>query len=187
MRDIDKAVDVLRKGGLVLYPTDTVWGIGCDATNTEAVKRVYALKKRDDHKALITLVADLNALERTVSGIPEVAYDLIDFADKPLTIVYDKAVGVAPAMTGDDGTLAVRLTRHAFSAMLCRRLGRPLVSTSANISGQPAPAMFVGIAQEIIEGVDYVCTSERDTCGAHALPSTIMRLRADGVFKVIRP
>lgn len=186
MHDIDMAVDTLRRGGIILYPTDTVWGIGCDATNTEAVRRIYALKNRDDHKALITLVPNIAALERTVDGIPEVAYELIECAVRPLTIIYDRAIGVSPALTGDDGTLAVRVTGHEFSALLCRRLRRPLVSTSANISGLPTPRVFADIDRAILDGVDYVCSSEHDTCGVDARPSMVIRLRENGEFKIIR-
>jgi L-threonylcarbamoyladenylate synthase len=185
--DIKAAVDVLRKGGVILYPTDTVWGIGCDATNAEAVKRIYKIKQRDDHKAMITLVADLAALERTVEKVPDVAYELIECADRPLTIVYDKGVGVTPELMGDDRTLAVRLTTEKFSAALCRALRRPLVSTSANISGQPTAKSFKQISQEIIDAVDYVCTSRRDEpVDKTVRPSMVMRLSDDGLFKILR-
>lgn len=185
--DIKSAVDILRKGGVILYPTDTVWGIGCDATNAEAVKRIYKIKQRDDHKAMITLVADLAALERTVEKVPDVAYELIECSDRPLTIVYDKGVGVTPELMGEDRTLAVRLTTEKFSAALCRALKRPLVSTSANISGQPAAKAFRQISQEIIDAVDYVCTSRRDEpVDQTARPSMVMRLSDDGLFKILR-
>lgn len=183
--DITEAVEVMRRGGVILYPTDTVWGIGCDAMNAEAVERVFKIKRRAEAKALITLVADLGALERTVDGIPEVAYDIIEFASKPLTIIYDRGIGVAPNLLADDGSLAVRVTREPFSASLCRRLRRPLVSTSANISGMPTPGTFNEISPEIIEAVDYVCVSRRDET-VPAKSSTIMRLKADGQFKIIR-
>ena len=176
----------MRNGGVILYPTDTVWGIGCDATNAEAVARVYKIKQRAEAKALITLVADLGALERTVDGIPDVAYDLIEFSTKPLTIIYDRGIGVAPNLTADDGTLAVRITREPFSAELCRAFRRPLVSTSANISGCPTPSLFSEISNEILNAVDYVCTSRRDEKTRHK-SSTIMRLSADGQFEIIRP
>jgi L-threonylcarbamoyladenylate synthase len=184
--DIKAAVDVLRKGGVILYPTDTVWGIGCDATNAEAVKRIYKIKQRDDHKAMITLVADLASLERTVEKVPDVAYELIECTDRPLTIVYDKGVGVTPELMGDDKTLAVRLTTEPFSAALCRALRRPLVSTSANISGQPAAKTFKQISPELINAVDYVCTSRRDESDNNSRPSMVMRLSDDGLFKILR-
>ncbi len=186
LEDLDAAVRVLKSGGVILYPTDTVWGIGCDATNAEAVAKVYAIKHRAEAKALITLVADLAALERTVEGIPDVAYDLIECSDKPLTIIYDRGTGVASNLLAEDDTLAVRLTREPFSAALCRRLRRPLVSTSANISGAPTPANFSEIAPEIIDAVDYVCTTRCNDMVRHR-SSTIMRLSHDGQFKIIRP
>jgi L-threonylcarbamoyladenylate synthase len=177
----------MRKGGVILYPTDTVWGIGCDATNAEAVKRIYQIKQRADHKAMITLVGDLAALERTVESVPEVAYQLIECSDRPLTIVYDKGVGVTPELMGEDKTLAVRLTNEKFSAALCRALRKPLVSTSANISGQPTPKSFAQISQQIIGAVDYVCTSRRDEpTDLNAKPSVVMRLSEDGLFKILR-
>ena len=183
--DLNNALKVLRSGGVILYPTDTVWGIGCDATNEKAVDKVYRIKRRAESKALITLVADLAVLERTVDGIPEVAYELIEYSEKPLTIIYDKAIGVAPNLPAEDGSLAVRLTREAFSAALCRELRRPLVSTSANISGEGAPVNFNEISTEILEAVDYVCHTGRATTTL-AKPSTIMRLKANGEFSIIR-
>ena len=184
--DIEAALKVLKKGGLILYPTDTVWGIGCDATNSKAVEKVYSLKKRNEAKALITLVGNLNMLENTVAGIPDVAYELIEFSDKPLTIIYDCGIGVASNLLAEDGSLAVRLTNELFSATLCKKFGKPIVSTSANISGMPTPANFKDISEEIIKGVDYVCTTGRGdlTCRKS---STIMRLKQTGEFKIIRP
>ncbi len=187
--DIRAAVEVLRKGGIIVYPTDTVWGIGCDATNSAAVRRVFEIKRRIDAKALITLVGSIAQLERTVDGIPEVAYQLIEYSDKPLTIVYDGiAPGsrIVPELLGNDGTIGVRLTVEDFSRELCRAFGRPLVSTSANISGEPTPAYFDEIAKEILDAADYVCTTRRAD-RSPARPSTVMRLSEDGSFKVIRP
>lgn len=183
--DIRAAVDVLRRGGLILYPTDTVWGIGCDATNADAVKRVFDLKQRADSKALIILVGSEAALERTVRCVPDAAWQLIEAADKPVTIVYDQGVGVAPQMLASDGSLAVRLTREPFSQALCQRFGRPLVSTSANVSGQPTAACYAQISREIIDGVDYVCSSRRDECQP-ASPSMIIKISDNGVFKILR-
>ena len=156
MTDVDAAVAVLKRGGVILYPTDTVWGIGCDATNDEAVSRVYAIKQRDDSKAMLTLVSDLAMLERTVDGIPDVAYDLIEFSERPTTIVYDKGIGVSPLLLGPDGTLGVRVAGESFCNALVRRFGRPIVSTSANISGQPAARSYDEIAPEVADAVDYI-------------------------------
>lgn len=182
--DLRQAVEVLRRGGLILYPTDTVWGIGCDATNEDAVHRVYSVKGRRDNKALITLVGDLGALERTVDAVPDIAYDLIECSDRPLTIVYDRGRGVAPALMGEDGTLGIRLTRERFSAALCRALGRPLVSTSANFSGAPTPRTFDQIDPQLAAQMDYVCLTGRDR--KPGCPSIVMRLEQGGVFKILR-
>lgn len=188
--DIRAAADVVRKGGIILYPTDTVWGIGCDATDSAAVKRVFEIKRRADAKALITLVGSIAQLERTADGIADVAYQLIEFSDRPVTIVYDRplpAARIAPELVAEDGTIAVRVTAEEFSAGLCNALRRPLVSTSANISGQPAPACFAEISPEIIEAVDYVCLSRRaEAPGAGVRPSSIIRLSEDGLFRIIR-
>ncbi len=188
--DIKAAVETLRRGGIIVYPTDTVWGIGCDATNSEAVKRVFGLKKRADAKALITLVGSLAALERTADGIPDVAYELIECTDRPLTIVYDRPLPMAhisPELQAPDGTIGIRVTTEAFSSALCRTFGKPLVSTSANISGRPSPAVFKQIDPEIIAGVDYVCTSRRNEQPTeNTKPSMVMRLSANGCFKILR-
>ena len=187
-QDIERALEVLRNGGVILYPTDTIWGLGCDAANAEAVARIYEIKKRQDSKALICLLDNDALLERYVSGVPEVAYELIDAAVEPLTIVYDgaKVPPIAANLPAEDGSLAIRITNHRFSAELCRRLHKPLVSTSANISGQKAPSCFAEIDPEIIESVDYVCETERETpCEFHR-PSNIIKLSADGQIKIIR-
>ncbi|MGN0219414.1 MAG: L-threonylcarbamoyladenylate synthase [Muribaculaceae bacterium] len=183
--DIDRAVAVLKSGGVILYPTDTVWGIGCDATNSEAVRRVYQIKRRDDSKALITLVGSVAALERVVDKVPDVGYELLDAAVDPLTIVYDKGLGVAPELLAPDGSIGVRLTAETFSRRLCNTLRRPLVSTSANVSGCPSPVFFKDISPEIIKAVDYVCTSRRDDLTPHR-PSCVIRLSENGTFKILR-
>jgi len=185
IQDIDRAIAVLKKGGLILYPTDTVWGIGCDATDPKAVAKVYALKKRDDSKALITLVGSETALERTVSDVPDVAWQLIEAADRPITIVYDRGTGVADNLLAPDGSLAVRLTREEFSGELCRRFRRPLVSTSANVSGKPTARCFSEISKEVVDGVDYVCESRRSE-GPSANPSMVIKISAGGQFKILR-
>ena len=188
--DIKAATEVLRKGGIIVYPTDTVWGIGCDATNSEAVRRVFEIKRRVDAKALITLVGSLAQLERTVDGIPEVAYQLIEYSEKPVTIVYDRplpSARIAPELLADDGTIGVRVTSEPFSKALCAAFRKPLVSTSANISGQPAAACFAEISPEILAAADYVCTSRRNEPAGNASPSSVIRLSEDGSFKILRP
>ncbi len=185
--DIRAAVDVLRRGGIILYPTDTIWGIGCDATDSKAVKKVFEIKRRSDAKALITLVGSEGALERAVDEVPEVAWQLIECSDRPLTIVYDRAArDIAPELSAEDGSIGVRITREEFSAGLCRAFGKPIVSTSANISGEPSPGCFAEISPEIVNAVVYVCLSRRDETPGTAKPSSIMRLGAGGLFKIIR-
>jgi L-threonylcarbamoyladenylate synthase len=183
--DIRNAVEVLRKGGVILYPTDTVWGIGCDATNAEAVKRVYEIKRRDDSKALICLVDSDARLQRYVRNVPDVAWQLIDAVVKPTTIILDNAVNLAPNLIADDGSIGIRITKEPFSHELCFRFQKALVSTSANISGEPAAQNYGDISEEILNAVDYVCYSRRQEHKPHT-PSSIIKLTADGEVTVIR-
>lgn len=183
--DIKKSIEVMRNGGTILYPTDTVWGIGCDATNENAVRRVFEIKQRPDSKALITLVDSVASLERIVDEVPEVAYQLIDAAVDPLTIVYDKGRGIAPLLLADDGSIGIRITAESFSKALCYRFRRPIVSTSANISGKKPPRSFEEISPEIINAVDYVCMSKRNDPWA-SKPSTVIKLSKGGLFKILR-
>ena len=186
--DIRRAVEVLRKGGVILYPTDTVWGIGCDATNEEAVKRVYEIKQRDDSKALICLVDSDARLQRYVRNVPEVAWQLIDSIQeggKPTTLVLDGAVNLAANLIAEDGSIGIRITQEPFSKELCYRFQKALVSTSANISGQPAAQNYRDISPELLEAVDYVCWSRRQEHQPHQ-PSSIIRLRQGGEVEIIR-
>lgn len=183
--DIRNAVEALRRGGVILYPTDTIWGLGCDARNSEAVDRVYKIKQRADSKALITLVGSLPMLDATVEEVPEVAEQLIDVSVEPITIIYDRGTGVAPNLTAEDGSIGVRLTREPFSEALCNAFRGPIVSTSANISGEPAPLDFASIPQAIKNAVDYVCTSRRDEAPA-TKASSIIKISKGGLFKIIR-
>lgn len=184
--DLDKAIQCLRSGGIILYPTDTVWGIGCDATNSEAVAKIFALKERADAKSMLVLVDSIPALERIIPEVPDVAYDMIDLAIRPITIIYDDAKGVAPALIAEDGSLGVRVTKEKFSQDICRILRRPIVSTSANISGEPTPAVFSAISQAIVDGVDYV-VNYRQLDNSKAQPSQIIKLGRGGEVKIIRP
>ncbi len=184
--DLDKAIQCLRSGEIILYPTDTVWGIGCDATNSEAVAKIFALKERADAKSMLVLVDSIPALERVIPEVPDVAYDMIDLAIRPITIIYDDARGVAPALIAEDGSLGVRVTKERFSQDICRILRRPIVSTSANISGEPTPAVFSAISQAIVNGVDYV-VNYRQLDNSKAQPSQIIKLGRGGEVKVIRP
>ena len=165
--DIRKAVEVLRKGGVILYPTDTVWGIGCDATNSEAVKRVYDIKQRDDSKALICLVDSDARLQRYIRKVPDVAWQLLDCCDKPTTVILDGAVNLAENLIAEDGSVGIRITQEPFSKELCFRFQKALVSTSANISGEPAAQNYPDIDPKIIEAVDYVCWSRRQEHKPH--------------------
>lgn len=183
--DIRQAVEVMNKGGIILYPTDTIWGIGCDATNPEAVKRVYDIKRRNDAKALITLIDSEAKLEAYVTNVPEVAWQLIEVAERPLTIIYDGARNLAPNLLAEDGSAGIRITREEFSKNLCMRMRRAIVSTSANISGEPSPKCFADISPDIINAVDYVCTSRRNE-DKNPPASNIIKLGAGGEVKVIR-
>ena len=183
--DIKKAVEVLKNGGVILYPTDTVWGIGCDATNAEAVATVYAIKKRDDSKALICLVDSDARLQRYVRQVPNIAWDLIDAAVKPTTIILDGAVNLAPNLIADDGSIALRITNEPFSHQLCYRFQKAIVSTSANISGEPAAQNYQDISQELLDSVDYVCFSRRNEHKPHT-PSSIIKLGPTGEVTIIR-
>ncbi|GAY29051.1 L-threonylcarbamoyladenylate synthase [Prevotella sp. MGM1] len=183
--DIKQAVEVMRKGGVILYPTDTVWGIGCDATNAEAVARVYEIKKRSDSKAMICLVDSDARLQRYVRNVPNVAWDLLDCVDKPTTVILDGAVNLAPNLIAEDGSVALRITGEAFSKELCYRFQKPVVSTSANISGEPAAQNYRDISQEIIDSVDYVCWTRRQEHKPHK-PSAIIKLGQGGEIQIIR-
>ena len=188
-QDIRNAVEVLRQGGVILYPTDTVWGIGCDATNEDAVRRVYEIKQREDSKALICLVDSDARMQRYVRNVPDVAWQLIDSlqdADStPTTLILDGAINLAPNLIAEDGSIALRITQEAFSKELCYRFQKALVSTSANISGQPAAQNYCDIDPQLLEKVDYVCWSRRQEHKPHK-PSSIIRLRPNGEVTIIR-
>jgi L-threonylcarbamoyladenylate synthase len=183
--DIKKAVDVLKQGGVILYPTDTIWGLGCDARNADAVRRIYAIKKREDSKAMICLVDSPNRLQKYFRNIPEVAWDLIDYAERPLTLILDNAVNVAPNLVAEDGSLGMRVTKEQFSQQLCFKFQSALVSTSANISGQPSPKSFYDIPEEITSKVDYIVQFARGR-KSDGRPSSIIKLTEDGSVTVIR-
>lgn len=178
------AFQVIQNGGIILYPTDTVWGIGCDATNPEAVKKIYALKKRAESKSMIVLMNGEKMMYNVFAAIPEVAWQILDLAEKPTTLILDKPRNVAPNIVADDDSLAVRLVKEPFCFKLMERMKRPLVSTSANISGEPTPKSFKEISPEIIKGVDYVVNLHREKiCDK---PSTIIKLTLDSQVQIIR-
>ena len=187
--DIRNAVQTMRKGGVILYPTDTVWGIGCDATNVEAVKRVYAIKQRDDSKALICLVDSDARMQRYFRNVPDVAWQLIDSLKesdaKPTTLILDGAINLAENLIADDGSVGIRITNEPFSKELCYRFQKAIVSTSANISGEPAAQNYCDIDSRIIEAVDYVCWSRRQEHKPHT-PSSIIKLKENGEVMIIR-
>ena len=185
--DIRNAVETMRRGGVILYPTDTVWGIGCDATNVEAVKRVYAIKQRDDSKALICLVDSDARLQRYFRHVPDVAWQLLDSLDevKPTTLVLDGAINLAENLIAEDGSIGIRITNEPFSKELCYRFQKAIVSTSANISGEPAAQNYCDIDPRILEAVDYVCWSRRQEHKPHT-PSSIIKLKENGEVKIIR-
>ncbi|SFD32425.1 L-threonylcarbamoyladenylate synthase [Algibacter pectinivorans] len=182
--EINNALQILKNGGIILYPTDTVWGIGCDATNPEAVKKVYNLKNRVDSKALICLVADDRMLKQYVNTVPETALNIIEISEKPTTIIYDDAKNLAPNLIADDGSIAIRIPNDDFCYWISRKLNKPLVSTSANISGDPTPKSFKEISDEILKGVDYVVNLHHEKiCNK---PSSIIKISNSNVVKIIR-
>lgn len=183
--DIDKACKVMQAGGIVIYPTDTIWGLGCDATNAEAVARIYEIKQRADNKALIMLVPYAVWVERYVEEVPEVAWELMDAAVNPMTIVYDKGINVAPNLIGKDGSIGIRVTTERYSQELCRRLHKPIVSTSVNVSGCPSPKIFSEIAKEMLEKADYVAEYRRED-KRETKASTVIKLGSGGLIKILR-
>lgn len=183
--DIKAACEVMQKGGVILYPTDTVWGIGCDATNEEAVKRVYEIKKRQDSKALLVLVDSQVKVDFYAKDVPQVAWDLIEMTTKPLTIIYDQGRNLAENLLAEDGSVGIRVTSEPFSKQLCFRFRKAIVSTSANISGEKGAANFSEISQELIDAVDYVVKYRQDD-KSQPKPSSIIKLGNQGQIKVIR-
>lgn len=183
--DIREAVRVMQSGGVILYPTDTIWGIGCDACNEDAVRRVFEIKRRAEAKSVISLVDSEVKVEFYVCSVPDVAWQLWECADEPLTLVLDGARNLASGVIASDGSVALRVTREAFSRQLCMRMKRAIVSTSANIAGEPAPRCFSEISPEILQAVDYVCLSRRDEAPRQA-PSHIIKIGPSGEVKIIR-
>ena len=197
--DLQEALRVLRSGGIIVYPTDTVWGIGCDATNAEAVAKIYALKQREDSKSMLVLLDSPAKLNYYVADIPDAAWALLEASDysgnsdysdcsdaKPLTIIYPHARNLAPNLIAEDGSIGIRITNEPFSKALCEQLRHPLVSTSANISGQPTAHFFQEIDSVVLDGADYVCRFRREDDCPHE-PSSIIKINTDGSFKIIRP
>lgn len=183
--DLQKAIEVLQNGGLILYPTDTIWAIGCDATNAEAVKKVYDLKEQTQGQGLMVLVDNEVRINSYVQEVPEVAYDLIELSDKPISVIFSQGKNLANNVMGEDGSIGVRVTKENFSRSLCQRFRKPVVATSANIKGQPIPKSFEEISDEITGGVDYVVSFRQEEPGNPEL-SGIIKLGADGQVQVVR-
>lgn len=182
---IDEALLVLNRGGVILYPTDTVWGLGCDATNSEAVRRIYEIKHRADSKAMLSLTDAIGRVDYYFENVPEIAWDLWDVADKPLTLILPRARNVAPELIAEDGTMGMRITKEEVSRTLCARLKRPLVSTSANISGQPTARCFADISEEVKQAVDYIIPLRQNE-NHNPAPSGIIKVGDGGLITVIR-
>lgn len=183
--DVQKASQIMKQGGVILYPTDTIWGIGCDATKEEAVKKVYAIKQRKDNKSMLVLLDNPAKLSIYVEKVPDIAWDLIELSERPLTIIYDGAKNLAPSLIAEDGSIGIRITNEVFSKELCKQFGKPIVSTSANISGKPSPASFKDIEEEIKKAVDYIVTF-RQKENTKSVPSSIIKLKKNGTIQIIR-
>lgn len=183
--EINRALEILSSGGVIVYPTETVWGIGCDATNESAVDRIYKIKKRTDAKSMLTLVDNENRLPSYVDQVPDMAWDLIEMSTKPLTIIYPKGKNLAPNLLAEDGSIGIRVTNHPFCKQLINQLRKPIVSTSANVSGEKSPASFDEISPKILDKVDLVVHPSHEGKNA-GIPSGIIKLGLDGQVKVIR-
>jgi L-threonylcarbamoyladenylate synthase len=184
-KDLTAAVETLKSGGVILYPTDTIWGLGCDATNPEAVARIYDLKQRKDEKSMLVLLDDAEKLYNYVAGVPDMAWTLIEITDKPLTLIYPDARNLASNLIAEDGSIGIRIVKEEFCKQMIRRFGKPVVSTSANISGMPWPPNFRKIDRTIIKSVDYV-VNYRQKEELRGKPSGIIKLGPHGEVVVIR-
>lgn len=183
--DIKKALEVLKSGGVILYPTDTIWGLGCDATNPEAVQKIYKIKKREDSKSMLVLMENPALLERYVDEVPEVAWDLVEISTTPLTVIYPGAKNLAANLIAGDDSVGIRFTKEEFTSRLLQRFRRPIVSTSANISGEKAPAFFDEISEDIKEQADYIVEYRQDDV-IPSQPSSIIKLGPGGQIDIIR-
>lgn len=183
--DLKKAVEVLKEGGIILYPTDTIWGIGCDATNADAVKRIYEIKEREDSKSMLVLMENPALLDRYVDEVPEVAWDLVEISTTPLTVIYPNAKNLAKNLIAQDKSIGIRFTKEKFTTQLLQRFRKPIVSTSANISGEKSPAFFDEITDEIKKAVDYIVEYRRDD-NTPSKPSSIIKLGPGGQIDILR-
>lgn len=185
IEDIKEACKVLRAGGVILYPTDTIWGLGCDATDSNAVKKIYEIKQRVDSKAMLVLVDNIGKIQTYTEHMPDIAWDLIEMSEKPLTVIYPKARNLAPELSAEDGSVGIRVTKENFSRKLCETFRKPVVSTSANISGQPSPGNFSEISFEIKQAADFI-VSYRQNEKSRPKPSGIIKLGEGGLIRIIR-
>lgn len=183
--DLKNAVSILQQGGVILYPTDTIWGLGCDATNEKAVQRIFEIKKRMDTKAMLVLLDSAAKIQTYISEMPEIAWDLIELSEKPITIIYPQAKNLASNLVGEDKSIGIRITHELFSKSLCERFRKPIVSTSANISGEKSPLNFSDISDEIISKVDYVVKYKQEEI-CNNTPSSIVKIDPGNVIKIIR-
>lgn len=183
--DLRNSLKTLKEGGIILYPTDTIWGLGCDSTNNDSVKRILRIKSRNEGKSLIILVNSVSMLERYVVEIPEVALNLIEVSDKPITIIFPKAKNLAAEIPAEDGSVGIRICNDTFCNELIGRFRRPVVSTSANLSGEPPPMCFNDISEEIIQAVDYTVKYKRDD-RQKRFSSPVIKVEQNGIIKIIR-
>jgi L-threonylcarbamoyladenylate synthase len=184
--DLEQALQILKKGGIILYPTDTIWGIGCDATHAQAVQKIYDIKKRSDSKSMLVLLENPGLIASYVDEVPDVAWDLIELAERPTTIIFDGAKNLASNLIAEDGSIGIRITRESFSAALIKRFRKPIISTSANTSGNPSPSTFSEIDPCLFDAVDYVVQYRQEDISP-AQPSSIIKLGRGGLVKIIRP
>ena len=185
LQEVQNAVEVLKKGGVILYPTDTIWGIGCDATNPEAISKVYKIKQRQESKSMLVLIDNFNRIGRYVREVPMLANDLVELAESPLTIIYPDGINLADNLIAEDGSIGIRVCRHAFCQQLIHRLGRPIVSTSANIAGLTSPKRLDEVSKEVSEQVDFIVNPSFEGHPSFR-PSSIIKLGVKGEVEVIR-
>jgi len=183
--DLNKALEILKQGGIILYPTDTIWGIGCDATNESAIEKIYKLKQRSDQKSMLVLLDNPNKISSYVQEMPEIAWDLIDLSENPLTIIYSGAKNLAKNLIASDESIGIRITKDLFTQRLISKFGKPIVSTSANISGEPSPHKYSEISQDIIDAVDYTVKWRQNDI-SKSEPSGIIKLKPNGEVQIIR-
>jgi L-threonylcarbamoyladenylate synthase len=183
--DLKAAVEILRQGGVILYPTDTIWGLGCDATREDAVKRIFTIKQRCDRKSMLILLDEAEKLTQYMAEVPEIAWNILEVTDNPLTIIYPNAQNLAESLIAEDGSIGIRIVKDEFCSRLIRKFGKPIVSTSANVSGMPWPSDFQKIDESIVKGVDYI-VGWRQNDELRGKPSGIIKLGLNGEVKVIR-